>query len=40
MNETILFNHDSHGESGRLVPLNQSDKDLLFSAESKSPFLI
>ena len=40
MNETIIFNHDSHGENGRLIPLDQSDKDLLFSTESESPSLI
>jgi len=40
VNETTLFNPDPHGESDRLIPLDQSDKDLLFSTESESPFLI
>jgi hypothetical protein len=40
VNETTLFNPDHHAESSRLIPLDQSDKDLLFSTESESPFLI
>jgi len=40
MNETAIYNPVSHGESGLLIPLDQSDKDLLFSTESESPFLI
>lgn len=39
INETTLFNPDPHGKSGHLIPLAQSDKDLLFSTESESPFL-